>query len=57
MSNNSFEQSPALSATYHFHSIAFDAVRPHMGLFLLAYSYSLLLLNFLRLDPFLFIAW
>ena len=48
---------PFVSATYHFYSVAFDVVWPLMGLFLLIYLHSLLLLVFLRLDSFLFIAW
>ncbi|SCZ53789.1 hypothetical protein SAMN04488118_102191 [Epibacterium ulvae] len=46
-----------VSATYHFHSILLALIQPLTGLFLLVYLHSLLLLNFLRLDSFLFIAW
>ena len=48
---------PFVSATYHFHSILLALIQPLTGLFLLVYLHSLLLLNFLRLDSFLFIAW
>ncbi len=48
---------PIVSATHHFHSVLLVAFQPHMGLFLLIYMHSLLLLISLRLDSFLFIAW
>lgn len=46
-----------VSATHHFHSILLAHIQPLMGLFLLIYLHSLLLLTSLRLDSFLFIAW
>ena len=45
-----------VSATHHFHSVLLVVFQPLMGLFLLIYMHSLLLLISLRLDSFLFIA-
>ena len=46
-----------VSATYQIHSLLFGSDQPLKGLFSRAYLHSLLLLNSLRLNSFLFIAW